>query len=58
MPRISAARMPAVTRSLKSEGSTSGIGANDGEHRPPHGLSVHLILDTDEAHAGDGVEAD
>jgi flavin-dependent dehydrogenase len=43
--------MPAVTRSLMSDDSSSAISADDGEHRPTHrAVGVDLILDADEAH--------
>ena len=45
LPRASAARIPAVTRSLISDDLQLGHGADDGEHRPAHGtFGIDLIL--------------
>jgi hypothetical protein len=49
-PRVWAALIPAVTRSLMSDDPKFRHCADDGEHRLSHGaVGVNLILDADEA---------
>src|SRR5271163_2609758 len=51
-PRVSAALMPAVTRSLMSEDSSSAMAPMIVNIARTHrAVGIHLILDADEAHA-------